>query len=663
MKIYKLNIDITGIIKKLSKLMIICFIITGSTSCNDYLNVVPDDMANLDHVFADRKQAERYLATLYSYAPNVHRWEARSLTFLGGDDIWTYNTDNNPDKSPAFKIARGEQNVSSPLANYWDGCAEASMYAAIRDCNIFIEEMNKPERVPELNMSTRKRWIAEAKFLKAYYHFLLFRMYGPIPIVDTNLSVGESVDAVAVRRNTVDEVVNYISNLLDEAIGNGTVGGDSPSSDVGLPLIIENEIEEYGRVTIGIAYMLKARLWATAASPLFNGNPDYKGFADNDGVLLFPQEYDATKWAKAVEACEDALDNLPGVELYTFTEVTGLSDKTQSQMNLRGAVTVPLNKEIIWGRYWRSYDNLVLQGEISVPQMIAGVTAAFQSSSFSITMNMVERFYSKNGVPIDEDKNWDYANRYTVKTTDSDQKYNLIVGYQTAVLNQDRENRFYASLMFDGRVVYMNNSIAAGGEDAAHEIKTLAGDRNGIQSPNRATVTGYWPLKLINWKYVHSSSGVSSETYPYPEMRLADLKLLYAEVLNEVGRSPEAIALIDEVRARSGLKGVVESWNSYSNNPSKPSTQDGLREIIHQEREIELAFEGHRLWDLKRWKKSVNFLNKDVRGWNVKGETSSQFYQVSKVYEQTFVAPRDYLWPISLNTLLRNPNLVQNPGW
>ena len=181
----ELNINIVRSMKKLYLIALISFIIVNITSCNNFLDVVPDDIANIEHVFASKERAEHYLATLYTYAPNVHRWEQRSLMFLGGDDLWTYSTDNNPDKSPAFRIARGEQNVSSPFENYWDN----NMYMAIRDCNIFIEEMSKSERVPDLDMRIRKRWIAEAKFLKAYYLFLLFRMYGPIPIVDTNLPI------------------------------------------------------------------------------------------------------------------------------------------------------------------------------------------------------------------------------------------------------------------------------------------------------------------------------------------------------------------------------------------------------------------------------------------------------------------------------------------
>ena len=78
------------------------------------------------------------------------------------------------------------------------------------------------------------------KFLKAYYHFYLFRLYGPIPIVDQNLPVSAGVDEVAVYRNTVDEVTDYIVKLLDEAAAV-------------LPGIIENQTEEMGRITKPIA--------------------------------------------------------------------------------------------------------------------------------------------------------------------------------------------------------------------------------------------------------------------------------------------------------------------------------------------------------------------------------------------------------------------------
>lgn len=643
MKLQHINKLIKIFRNSMTRGFFIGWVILGLVGCNNYLDVTPDNIANLDHVFANQKEGERYLATLYSYAPLVHSADRRSLTFFGADDVWSYTNSNNYDKTPGIRIAMGQQNANAPYENYWDG----DMFKAIRDCNTFLEEISKTSRIPEMSMALRKRWIAEANFLKAYYHFILFRMYGPIPIIDKNLSVGSDVQDVLVKRNTVDEVEKYISGLLDSAAAD-------------LPQVIENAVEESGRVTKGAAFMLQAKLWVTAASPLFNGNPDYKGIVDYDGVPLFAEINNPDKWTKAVAACEAALANLPSVELYRFRDIPNLSERNQLQMNLRGAVTDRFNREIIWGRYISSYNSIVLQAEASVPQMIDGIKNSFQSSAFSVTMNMVERFYTKNGVPIDEDKTWDYAGRYQTSVVSADQNYNLMVGYTTANMNQQRENRFYASLMFDGSVVFMKNTI---NENNAHKITTMFTDRNGAAGSGFATVTGYWIRKLINWEYTHSPNGAASRSYAWPEMRLADMKLLYAEALNEVGRSDEAIAQLDEVRERSGLKGILVSWNTYSKFPNKPNTQDGLREIIHQEREIELAFEGSRIWDIRRWKKAADYQNKDVRGWNVVGKNAGEYYQLTKVFVQSFIAPRDYLWPISLNALTRNSKLVQNPGW
>ena len=82
----------------------------------------------------------------------------------------------------------------------------------------------------------RTRWIAEVKFLKAYYHYYLFMLYGPIPIMDTNIAVDASQDEVRRYREPVDDVVAYISNLLDEAYKD-------------LPSKITDPGQEMGRIT------------------------------------------------------------------------------------------------------------------------------------------------------------------------------------------------------------------------------------------------------------------------------------------------------------------------------------------------------------------------------------------------------------------------------
>ena len=117
------------------------------------------------------------------------------------------------------------------------------------------------------------------------------------------------------------------------------------------------------------------------------------------------------------------------------------------------------------------------------------------------------------------------------------------------------------------------------------------------------------------------------------------------------------------IRERGGLEGVKESWANYSRNPNKPNTKEGLRAIIMQERGIELAFEGHRIWDLRRWKTAETLQNQPIRGWDYNSSDEQGYYRVRTLHNMTFNAPRDYFWPIRESNLLTNPNLVQNPGW
>jgi len=139
--------------------------------------------------------------------------------------------------------------------------------------------------------------------------------------------------------------------------------------------------------------------------------------------------------------------------------------------------------------------------------------------------------------------------------------------------------------------------------------------------------------------------------------------LLYAEALNETsGPGPETYKWIDRVRTRAGLKGVVESWAKYSKVPGKPLAKDGLRDIIQRERMIELIFEGKRLWDLRRWKKADVYLNIPIQSWDLEQEDPVNYYRVRQIFSPIFTG-KDYLWPISENSIIVNPKLVQNPGW
>src|SRR3546814_5521443 len=99
-------------------------------------------------------------------------------------------------------------------------------------------------------------------------------------------------------------------------------------------------------------------------------------------------------------------------------------------------------------------------------------------------------------------------------------------------------------------------------------------------------------------------------TYPWPVMRLGDLYRMYAEAMNVLnGPSQEVYNYINPVRERAGLLPVEVAWPQYSRQPDKITTREGMRSIIQHERLIELAFEGKRFWDLRRWKRAHIELN------------------------------------------------------
>jgi hypothetical protein len=641
------------------KLLLVCVGISALlTGCKKYLDVTPDDIGTIDYAFRMRSEAEKYLFTCYNNLPGSGQvWGDPG--FITGDEFATIYPQGNYFDPGLYRIARGEQTVVSPLANFWDGGNGGKGYfQALRECNIFLENVDK---VPDLRSLEKKRWIAEVKFLKAYYHYFLLRMYGPIPVIRKNLPVAASIDEVRVSREPVDSVVNYITSLIDESVPD-------------LPAQIFNESSELGRITRPIALAVKAQLLVMAASPLFNGNPDNANFKNHDGQVLFNQTYSADKWKKAGEACKAAIDaaRAVGAKLYYYQPASGesMTDSTKVTMSIRGALTDKWNPEVIWGasNAMAGYDVQALsQARVTSgdPSTVPTPPSTNESikSMLAPPIHIAEMFYSSHGVPIEEDKTYDYAGRFThLRTSTNDYRFYILNGFQTIQLNFDREPRYYADLGFDGGIWY--------GEGLYDDTKTWHVEAKHGQFGARLgaglySVTGYWPKKLVSYKndFGSNSQGYNVRAYPWPMIRLSELYLLYAESLNEAnGPGPEAYSWIDSVRVRAGLQGVVQSWADFSNNPSKASTKEGLREIIQREQMIEKVFEGKRIWDLRRWKKADDWLNRPIKGWDLEQADAPNYYRVKQIYAPVFT-PKDYFWPLSENALVVNPKLVQNPGW
>lgn len=627
-------------------------VILCNTSCSDYLDIVPEGTPDMETASSNKTNARKFLFTCYSYLP---KWDqSGSIGFLAGDEHWlipkgTGFIDQRLSLN-AWEIGRGEQNSNDPYQNYWDGLnGGTNLWTAIRDCNIFLENIDKPL---DLQQYERNRWIAEVKFLKAYYHYYLFMLYGPIPVMDNNISIDASAEEVRRYRDPVDDVVNYISNLLDDAAKD-------------LPLQVTDAGEELGRITQPIAKAVKAQLWLLAASPLFNGNTDYINVKDNQGRSLFPAETDNNKWEQAADAALDAIKcaKEAGHDLYYFTlPVNGLSDATRKLLDIGEAVTEKWNTEIIWGSTWN------VNGLQKVA--VAKTTKGSHYDAISVmapTLTVAEQFYSSNGVPISEDKGdfWskNYLNRYefTIIPDEGNNKHYLKIGEETAYLHLNREPRFYANLSFDRGTWYGYGYASDEPKDLAF-YKFRAKEVSGRITSEDYSYTGYLNKKVCSYKTSVTDNGLSTERYAFPIIRLADLYLMYAEALNETLSSPnsDVYTYIDLVRKRAGLDGVKESWQKYSKYPEKPNTKTGMREIIRMERLNELACEGKRFWDLRRWKKE---LPREVKGWYVQGETAQEFYRVTTLYLRSRYSFKDYLWPLKVETVLKDPNLGQSPGW
>lgn len=670
--------------KNISYLFALVLVLSLS-GCNKFLDILPDDKPVLEDAFKDKYNAEKYLFTCYSSMPNVVN-PVNTLGISGGGDI-IYSEKNTgggfSSGPPAAQMAfQKGNNVSDPYANFWDGRNGASrnIWQGIRHCNVFLEHIRVEDGGPrDLDEVTRDRWIAEVKAIKAYLHLYLFQLYGPIPIVDEVIPISAKGDELEIYREPVDKVVDYIVGTLDEAIEQ-------------LPNIADLDIvSEYGRFTKTIALSVKAKALVWAASPLLNNNNNYNGIKDKRGVELFPTVDSKARWDRALAACDAAVRaaEADGATILTSTDggnnairginSTNINDTTKAMVSLRQAVTQSWNPEVIWAV---NESTTVLQRWATMLSNdeyfnLAGSAGSDIGQRQSPTLNVVEMFYSSNGVPIEEDSEWEskgwYQSRYNTQLPDAEHaKYFIKSGQETAVLHFNRSLRFYASVGFDGGI-WEGREKPLSEASFPNMMRHSGSGFKHSEAYGGYPFSGYLAKKLSHLKTTYTETRITliREDYSFPIIRLADMYLLLAESLNEVGgptmtdsQGNNATYYLDAIRVRSGMEGVVDSWNKYASArfKAKPSTANGLRDIIRRERMNELAFEGHFYYDVRRWLMAEQLFNQPILGWNKDGENKADFYNIRVLLQPRF-SMKDYLMPLRTNTLLQNKSLVQNPGW
>jgi hypothetical protein len=631
-------------------------------SCN-YLDIVPDQIPTLDNAFSDRNTTLRYLSSCYWALPRSG-WNGNP----GWCGVMEMVINRQSADYRPMQIAMGGDNATFALMNYWGGDVRSndsggdwprSLYAGIRECNTLLENIGN---VGDIAVNERNRMIAEAKMLKAYMHFYLICMYGPICPLRESQPVGKFVEAP--YREKVDDCFQYVVDLMNEVI----------ESDA-LPAVISSKNTELGRFTKAAAYTFRAKVLVYWASDLFNGNTDYSSFFNHAGEPFFNQSYDPARWTRAVDACRQAMEACRGGDIHLYgkgdyRQQSELSDTTLQVQVLRSALTETwyTNPEIIWGNYSRSMGDIVWA---CIPRLESSTAGVY--GQLSVPFSTVDLFYSNHGVPIEEDAEWiangmeKYNARFNIRKGDEQHKYYIAVEENTAAMNFDREPRFYSSLGFD-RGKWYGNYYRQLPDIQSPVLRGRWGEYSSGMLPYAYNCTGYYAKKLANLSSVFESANSIMIVEYAADMRYADLLLLYAEALNETAVSEnarpdgEVYTLIDQVRERAGLEGIEDSYRKYALNPDAPSTKSGMRDLIRRERRIELALEGHYYWDCRRWKTAISELNRVIQGWNTLQSSESDYYKVTTVYDQRFTL-RDYFSPIPENDIIKNPRLIQNPGY
>ena len=563
---------------------------------------------------------------------------------------------------------RDWNNSTDPILGFWSGAGGAKdLYEGIRICNIFLNGLGD---IPNMQEEERIDWMSQVKILKAYYHFYLLRLYGPIIIADKNYEPYDDIDLIRQERKPVEECFQYILGLIDDVLydenGNEKEGLYNSRSEIYL-----------GQIDRVVAKALKAKILLYRASPFFNGNSEfYSNFKNAAGEPYFPQTYDKEKWKEALDATEIAIEaaEAQGKKLYEFSGQVKFWDQDDWEKseimkycyNNRFSINDPWNSEVVWGYsniYYTSSSSIAaasnLRGDPDDPN-----NASFSFQWLGASFRMSELYYTRNGVPVDEDKTFDYDHRLDI-TTIPDDTYHLGYmqpGEKTVNLYLNREPRFYAWMAVD-RCIW---------RDYDTRVYPMMRYGEWPGGRNSGNATDYYWTGIAVKKFVHPESrGTSWQrvvSFPYPLIRLSDLYLMYAECYNEYyGPGQPVYDKINAVRARAGLlRPIEELWNDASivKTVGKHLTQDGLRDIIHTERMIELSFEGQSFYDICRWKRGDEFFNKSVQGWNAPdGATAESFYQLTTWQPRTWITPKSYLMPIPSDEINKNPKVDQNPGY
>lgn len=615
---------------------LLCFV----SSC-DYLGVseqLAGGLQNTEQVFDNVSYTKRWYANVFAGIPDYSG--INSVNVGAFKNPWTGMCDELVvGYGNSSKYNNSDRNASNMGFHRYGDC-----YKYIRQTNIFLQKAHpivttgtQGDQLLEDELTQMK---ANVRFMRAFYHYLLFEQYGPIILVKDKIY--DATEDQDVPRNTVDEVVAYIDSELTAVASELTQE----------PIFEDKDYRAWP--TKGVALAVRAKLWLYAASPLLNGGyREALAVTNPDGTRLFP-DYDAGKWEKALAACKDFIDYAEAgrYELYKeYKDDNGaVIDPDKSVYNLFQKYT----HEIIWATANNDWGGM--NGD-AFDRRIAPRCEKNGLGSTGVTQELVDAFYMKDGLPISATAYLPQSTLYQEEGygTYKDQNDNFSKKYtNVSVSNRylNREPRFYNTVFFNGRQWPVS----------CNQVLFYNGGNSGVQE-GQATLTGYMLFKRFNRSVSLTNPGVASQFRPSIIFRLADFYLMYAEAANEVNPNDvRVLKYLNLVRERAGLPGVETL------NPAIRGNQELQRAAIQRERQVELATEGQRYFDVRRWmiadKNGEGRQNGYAHGMNVRGEPNDidDFNRVVEASQIVFNR-KMYLYPMPDSEMRKTKNLVQNPGW
>lgn len=602
--------------RKLS--VIACIVLTSLlSSCADYLNVSDQLAAELDmeEVFNNTGYTRRFHRYIYSGIPNVSN--IIHADGIGGlDNPWASIADE-------IKCAQGNTR-DMPTIGYHAGNASFGrwgLYQRIRQANLFLENAHViPESGDTGNFIDETELVRlknEARFLRAYYHYLLFELYGPIPIM-TTIADPSSVE-LDYSRASVDEIVKFIDTELNACYD------ELPEKE---------KKDREAAPTKGAALAILAKLHVYAASPLFNGGyNEAVALRDNEGKQLFPEK-DDTKWQTALNAVERFITYAnEHYELYKVVDKDGDLNVAESLYKLFQEAED--NPEIIWATSKNPWGGVNNDGR----ERRCTPRAAYEGfSCVGVMQEAIDDFFMADGKDIHESPLYDVEKEGEAGSDGVPNMY------------KNREPRFYRDVTYSGKVW----------QKTTDKIVYFYKGQKDDNSQGDQCYTGTLLYKGMNKELLNRGSEKKSQYRPGIIFRLADFYLLYAEALNEVNPADTRIVeYIDKVRERAGIPLLKDI------HPEIIGNKELQQKAIRRERRIELFVEGQRYFDVRRWMiadKEEGRQSGEFHGMNMNGTTLEEFMKRTP-FEKRVFEKRMYIYPLPLNEIQKSKKLVQNPGW